>query len=130
MSKILRLFESTPGVTRPAAGSFAPMLGAVLVLGTLVGGCGDAKETQRTLPPVKLAMTPDLAPIYDDGELAYYEVRLEVPLPILAATSDRMRTLRQTDVDPYGRMPWITLEDTRVQLSWTLTNLEDRKSVV
>jgi len=33
-------------------------------------------------------------------------------------------------MDPYGRQPWITLKDVRVQLSWTLTNLDDQQHEV
>jgi hypothetical protein len=130
MSKIPSFVRHAPGVTRPASGSWTPRLGVALLLGTLLAGCGSTAETERTLPPVKLAMTPDLAPFYDDGEIAYYEVRLEVPLPILAASRDRMRALQQDNLDPYGRRPWITLKDTRVQLSWTLTNLDSEEHTV
>src|SRR5690606_16323764 len=38
--------------------------------------------------------------------------------------------LTNQPVAPYGRMPWVTLDDLRVQLSFTLTNLDDRPHVI
>jgi len=117
-----------PRARHPVWGPAAPAL-ALLAGALLSAGCG-SDETQRTLPPVQVAMNPAVAPVYDDGELTLYEVRLPVALPILAPSAADRDRLAGEPVDPYGRMPWVTLDDVRVQLSWTLTNLDDAPHTV
>ncbi|HVJ17477.1 MAG TPA: hypothetical protein VM686_18750 [Polyangiaceae bacterium] len=82
------------------------------------------------MPPSQLAMTPDLAPIYDDGEMTLYEVKGGIQFPILAPSDVQSDALWQQQVEPYGRKPWITSEDVRVQLTWTLSNLDQEGHVV
>ncbi len=95
----------------------------------LLGGCQDQAE-ERTLPSVQVAMDRSVPPIYDDGELVLYEVRVGSQLPILAPTATERATLDAAPMDPYGRTPWVTLDDVRLQLSWTITNLDDERHTV
>lgn len=117
------------GPSRPVVGRHAPAF-AIAILSALAAiGCGD-DETQRTLPSIQLAMDPSVTPVYDDGELTLYEVRVPVELPIVAPTRIQRRSLEENPVPPFERMPWVTLSDVRVQLTWTLTNLDDRAHTV
>lgn len=95
--------------------------------GTL--GCGD-EEVERSLPPAQVGMNQQVAPIYDDGEMQIYEVKSQIQFPIIAPDALTMDSLEDTDVPPYPRAPWITKEDVRVQLTWTLSNLDEVEHVV
>ncbi len=113
------------GASRPVAGPFTPaprwvLLTSSLVVATLA--CSNTEE-QKTLPSVQVAMDQSLEPTFDDGELTLYEVRLGVTLPILAPSEAQRAALEP--MEPYGTAPWLRLEDAHVQLSWTLTNLDD-----
>ncbi len=109
------------GLEHPASG--VPALGVVLLAFGLVG-CGD-NEMSRLLEPNQVAMTKDVAPIYDDGELTLYEVKRGIDFPILTPSNGAMAALDGEPTEPYGRRPWITSDDVRVQLTWTLSNLDD-----
>jgi hypothetical protein len=119
--------SASVGFLGPAVGSLAHI---AFVLGGLalgVTGCGEEEHT-RILDPVQVAMDESVPPSYDDGELTLYEVKKGVSFPIIAPSADAMAAL--DPMDPYGREPWLTLDDVRVQLSWTLTNLDDQDHVV
>jgi hypothetical protein len=96
-------------------------LPAALALASV--GCGDEGETHRMLPQ-QLAMTEDVAPIYDDGETAIYEVRLPVLLPIAAPSEQDRQALSQRNAPPFPRAPYIEPADVAIQISWTLANLD------
>jgi hypothetical protein len=120
------------GGSRPVAGRVAPVLcRSSLVLAALVFGaaCGE-DETQRTLPSIQLAMNASVAPLYDDGEMTLIEVRREVLLPIRAPSAADLEELQSSAPVPFPRRPWITLSDVRVQLTWTLTNLDEEARTV
>lgn len=107
-----------------------PLLVALALTGLGTIACSN-DETQRTLPSIQLAMNPSVAPIYDDEELTLYEVRREVQLPILAPSAEEQAELDAAPAPPpFQRKPWITLDDVRVQLTWTLTNLDDSPHTV
>lgn len=107
-----------------------PLLTSLALVGIGAFGCAN-DETQRTLPSIQLAMNPSVAPSYDDEELTYYEVRREVQLPIAAPSAEERRALdAMTPAPPFERQPWVTLDDVRVQLTWTLTNLDDAPHTV
>jgi hypothetical protein len=88
------------------------------------------QETQRTLPSVQLAMDESVAPSYDDAETQIYEVRRRVPLPVLAPSPGEAQELAGQSMPPFAHMPWITTDDLRVQLSYTLTNLDEESHLV
>jgi hypothetical protein len=132
----MRDFTGSPallaGASRPASGPSSPTLRALLVGGAALAslalaGCSGTSE-EKTLPSIQVAMDQSLAPVYDDEEMQLYEVRLGVQLPILAP-SDAERA-KLGPMDPYGTAPWVRLEDVRLQLSWTLTNLDDEPHTV
>jgi len=87
-------------------------------------GCNSGDQ-QRTLPSVQVAMDQMVQPIFDDGELKLFEVRVGSQLPILAPSDSEAATLDGEPMDPYPHKPWVTTDDIRVQLSWTITNLDD-----
>lgn len=100
-----------------------------LVGALLLAACGE-QETQRTLPSVQLAMDTSVAVSYDDLEEQIYEVRKRVQLPILAPTPTEAGNLAGEAMAPYPHAPWLTTDEMKVQLSYTLTNLDEREHVV
>ena len=125
MPKASGISSQLPGLPHPSTGASA----LALVLCALCVACGENEKTAM-MAPAQLAMTPDLAPIYDDGEMTLYEVKGGIQFPILAPSDTQSEALWQQQVEPYGRTPWITSEDVRVQLTWTLSNLDDEAHVV
>jgi hypothetical protein len=99
-------------------------------LAALAIGCGSKHEEGKTLPSVHGGMDQSLAPVYDDGELELYEVRVGTPLPILAPTPEQAAAVEAQPMAPYAHAPWARLGQVRVQLSWTLTNLDDEPHTV
>lgn len=125
----------TLGVACHALGKKAPRrglhtLGAMGALAALAIGCGSKHEEGKTLPSVQVGMDQSLAPVYDDGELELYEVRVGTPLPILAPTPEQAAEVEAQPMAPYAHAPWARLGQVRVQLSWTLTNLDDEPHTV
>ena len=126
------LFVKCAGGLRPVAGLTSPTLAAfALCLSSVaaLAGCNDTSE-ERTLPSVQVAMDQTIAPVYDDPEMQLYEVRLGVQLPILAPSAEERARLDAQEMVPYGTAPWVRLEDVRLQLSWTLTNLDEEAHTV
>lgn len=107
-----------------ASSSMGVLRGVCRALAVFACACGE-DETQRTLPPTQLALDAALPPVYDDGELTLYEVRRPVQLPIRPPSAAELARLEASVVPPYGRQPWVALADVRLQLSWTITNLDD-----
>jgi len=112
------------GLITPAMGAKSPAL-CCMLLSVLVAGCSGGDEETTTLEPIQLGMTGDLAPIYEDDMMTLYEVKRPVALPVLAPDGAGLEVLRQNPVEPYGRQPWVTIQDVRVQVTWTVTNLDD-----
>jgi hypothetical protein len=92
----------------------------------LASACGDG-DTRR-LPPVSVALSESVAPVYDDGELSIYEAKRSLMLPIVAPSDAELERLSAEPSDPFARQPWVTRADIGVQVTWTLSNLdaEDR----
>jgi hypothetical protein len=143
MREIRELFGRGAGVTRPLAGPPAPILPAVALLACLSAACG-AENQDESLPIVQVGMTctradpnvPDSAcesnvpPIYDDGEVTIYEVKKGVAFPILAPDEVARGQLNGIPMEPYGRRPWVTTDDIQVQVTWTISNLDEQEHVV
>ncbi|MGC4090277.1 MAG: hypothetical protein QM756_20845 [Polyangiaceae bacterium] len=85
--------------------------------------CGSHEES-KTIPSVQLAMDETVAPIFDDGETTLYEVRVGTQLPISAPTPAQAAEVEGQAMAPYPHAPWARLGQVRVQLTWTLTNLD------
>lgn len=94
-----------------------------LLLAGFSAGCADVEKT-HTLDPALVGMDKDVAPIYDDGETQIFEVKAEMELPLVAPDAESQAALGETSPEPYGRQPWITVDDVRVQITWTLSNLD------
>jgi hypothetical protein len=75
-------------------------------------------------------MDETIEPVYDDGETTVFEVRKQVPLPVLAPSPAVEAELAGTSMPPYPRAPWVTTDDLRVQLSYTLTNLDEQEHTI
>ena len=88
--------------------------------------CSNSGETQ-VIPPVVLGMLETTAPTYDDGETQIYETYLPVPLP-LRKPSDA--EVPKGAADPYPHPPFDLASDTRITVSFTLSNLEDKPHTV
>lgn len=87
-------------------------------------GCG-SKAEKETYDPIALGMESTGPAFYDDGQAQIYEVKRPVSLPIVAPT-DAERASLNTPLTPYPRTPWITKDDVKVQVTWTLSNLDDQ----
>jgi len=114
-----------PGRPRPALGSSAPVLG-LLAVAALSTACGNDDRT-RILPPSQVAMTKtDATPIFQTDEMAIYEVKKGLQFPIIAPETG-LPGPQDGQFEPYGREPWLSLKDVRVQLTWTLSNLDEEQ---
>jgi hypothetical protein len=126
MRKIGHFPHLFAGAVRPSAGVLSPTL---LLLGVAFGslfavGCG-SQDNDRELQPAEVGMAPTVKAIFNDGETQLFEVKRGLQFPILAPDKASQSELDKEKVEPYGRQPWITADDVKVQLSWTLTNLDD-----
>jgi hypothetical protein len=132
MRKIGQLIGSTAGAKRLGAGVRSPQLltlGVALACASLACGCSN-QEQEQNLDPEQVGLTPDVKPIFDDGETQLFEVKRGMQFPILEPTAEQAAALASQAVEPYGRMPWVTNKDSKVQLTWTLSNLDDQEHVV
>jgi len=129
MREISRFLSRVSGVQCPWSGSIAPTLCALSLLAGLSTGCS-GEDQQESLPTIQVGMTKDVAPIYDDGEMQIYEVKKGMAFPILAPTDVARSELNKIDTQPYGRRPWVTTDDIDVQVTWTISNLDDQQHVV
>jgi len=129
MREISRFLNRVSGVQRPWPGSIAPALCGLSLLAGLSAGCS-SEDQQQSLPTIQVGMNQDVAPIYDDGEMQIYEVKKGVAFPILAPNDTTRSELSKIDMEPYGRRPWVTTDDIDVQVTWTISNLDDKQHVV
>lgn len=105
--------------------SFA-MRERTLALGFALGAAamGCSSEETRQLEPTAIAMTDETAPFYDDGEVTLYQVSADVLLPVRPPSESERQSLAQA-VPPFDHAPWITPDKLRVQVTWTLANLDE-----
>ncbi|HEX3773633.1 MAG TPA: hypothetical protein VHV51_04160 [Polyangiaceae bacterium] len=125
--KFGHFLRSFAGATRPVAGVLSPtltLLGVAFGCSLFALGCG-SKDEDRNLSPSEVGMTTSVAPIFSDGETTLYEVKRGFQFPILKPDADAQAALNKNKVEPYGREPWITADDVKVQVTWTLTNLDN-----
>ena len=120
------------GAMRPFAGATRPTLSltAVALGGVLFAAGCSSKTEDRNLDPQDVGMTSSVAPIFDDGETQLFEVKRGFQFPILKPDQASQAALNKEKVEPYGRMPWITADDVKVQVTWTLSNLDDQEHAV
>jgi len=117
------------GLSLPIPGYLTPMLGGLTLAALLSVGCGSA-DHEESLPTIQVGMTEAVAPIYDDGEMTIYEVKKGVAFPILHAPEGELPAPEDGSYEPYGREPWVTTDDIDVQVTWTLSNLDDEERVI
>lgn len=132
MRKIGHFSHFVAGAGRPVTGVLRPTLhalGVVFACSLFAVGCG-SKEQDRNLQPAQVGLTKDVMPIFDDGQTQLFEVKKGLQFPIIQPDRDSQSALDKQDTEPYGRQPWITTDDVKVQLTWTLTNLDTEEHVV
>ena len=96
-----------------------------LAAGLAVAACqsGDAQVT----PPVVLGMTSTMPAFYSDAQNTIYQVKVGVPLPMRKPTDAERSSVK---TPPYPRMPFLLESDVRIEIRWTLTNLDDAPHTV
>jgi len=125
-----RLFrDRARGLRGPLTGSLTPKLSALVGVALLSVGCSSG-DHEESLPTVQVGMTEAVAPIYDDGEMQIFEVKKGIAFPILQPSAPAVAELGRTNVEPYGRKPWVTTDDIDVQVTWTISNLDDEERVI
>jgi hypothetical protein len=85
-------------------------------------GCVGTDANQVT-GPVVLGMNSTVAPTYDDGQTKIFTAQTAVPLPIRRPTDDDLKG--RMPVDPFPRSPWLVVDDVRLEMRFTLSNLDD-----
>jgi hypothetical protein len=101
--------------------------GGLLAATLAIAGCGG--DRTRGLDPVAFAMTSNVTPFYDDGELKLYETQSPVNLPI-KKPSDPERAALGGAIGPFSHHPWVTTDQVSVQVTWTLANLDKEDHAV
>lgn len=110
-----------PRPRRPLA---VPATGLLLALGLVpaLGACVNNDANQVT-PPVALGMSKTIAPFYSDQQITIYQVETPVTLPVRRPTDGEAKALGKAD--PYPRAPFLHADDLRVEIRFTLSNLDD-----
>ena len=97
---------------------------ALLALSAAASGCNGGAADQVTAPVV-LGMTSTMMPTYSDGNVSLYQVELAVPLPVRKMTGSDVRAAGAAPAGtPYPRGVFLRAEDERVEVHYTLTNLD------
>jgi hypothetical protein len=115
------------GAVRPLAGVLGPRataFGVAVACCVCAVGCGSSAQ-DRNLQPSEVGLTLNTPPIFDDGQTKLFEVKRGLQFPILQPDATQSKGLGK-DVEPYGKTPWITNQDVKVQLTWTLSNLDQK----
>jgi hypothetical protein len=103
----------------------AVTLGAsVLTFGALASACAN-RDTNQVTSPVVVGMSETIAPYYSDGQTTIYQVEKEVPLPMRPPTAAERNALGEAD--PFPRAPFLRACDVRLEIRFTLTNLDDKQ---
>jgi hypothetical protein len=91
----------------------------------LLGAC-KGKDEKRTLDPIQLGMASDTEATYDLGEDGkIYEVARAVQFPIVAPTQADIAGENGRSAPPFAHYPYLTNKDVSVQVTWTLSNLDE-----
>lgn len=106
----------------PIRAGTGPLLTLCAALAATLSACVDVDENQVT-GPIVLGMTPQLAPSYDDGQQQLYQVQIPVPLPVRKPETDEISSVKS---DPYPRFPFVGASDVRIEIRYTISNLDDQ----
>jgi hypothetical protein len=109
-----------------AAGRFPRLLGLVAIA-TIVGACANNDDNQTTSPS-DVGMTDKIAPIYSDGQTTIYQVETPVKLPFRKPTDAERQALG--DAPGLPRAPFLLASDARVEIRFTISNLDDTQHAV
>jgi hypothetical protein len=124
MQQISGSVDRRSGFDAPTSWGRPPTRWALLGLfAAVAAGCGEKDETQ-TLEPVQLGMTDQATAIYEQQDTQIFEVKLPVKLPIKAPSPADLDELAASPTPPYPRGLWLTNQDVKVQVTWTITNLD------
>jgi len=109
------------GVPRRTILQGALGLVSTLTMGTMGAiGCDPEPRDGRTLGPYLVALKADTPAVLTGPEASVFQVKRAIPLPIHDPPPDVPRT------PPYPGGVWYTPDRLRVQLSYVVSNLEDR----
>jgi hypothetical protein len=97
---------------------------ALSIAACVSAALGCSSDDMRRLDPAVVALSDAVSPVYDDGELVIYEAKTGLMLPIIAPRPDQLEVLDNQAPDPFERQPWVTPAEVRVQVTWTLSNLD------
>lgn len=87
----------------------------------VLAGCSGS--TTQHLDPQNLAMTATMPAAYDDGETQLFESYVGVNLPVRQPTQQDLATLKGA-IGPFDHHPWVTIDDVKCQVTWTLANMD------
>ena len=127
-------YEKTPtntdgrGAANPRRAGLGPHFGvgcAALVLAATA--CAGSDADQVTQPTV-VGMTDKIAPVYSDGQVSLYQVQTPVRLPLRKPTDAERGALGKAD--PFPRAPFVTAADLRIEIRFTISNLDDKQHAV
>ena len=99
---------------------------ALAAFAVFAGAC--ASEHQVVVEPVAVGMTDKLDASYDDGTTKIYQVSVPVRLPIRKPTDDERSALGASP--PFPRAPFLVSSDLRIEIRFTISNLDDQKHSV
>jgi hypothetical protein len=99
------------------------LLTSCAFVATAVLACANTDANQVT-SPVVLGMTNTAAPYYSDGNTTIYEEQQPVTLPMRRPTDDESKLLGKAD--PYPHAPFLLASDVRIEVRYTLSNLDDQ----
>jgi hypothetical protein len=138
---ITRTFSRPTGPAAPTPVGVRPRLRVLRVAALLVGagaapvvataaGCSNGSSDQVT-PPIALGMTDALAAYYSDQQISIYEVQKPVPLPVRAPSDQEVQALGPAPAGtPYPRAPYLKVDDERVEVHYTISNIDDHQHTV
>lgn len=122
---MLRSFLESLSSGVSARGRALTSAGLVALSSAVALGCGGNEET-RTLQPVQVALSDQMAPISAGEDLEYYEVKRSVLLPVRAPSREAQRNLNQNPVSPYPSQPFVTFNDVEIQVTYVISNLDEQ----
>jgi hypothetical protein len=100
---------------------------SLVVCAAFTAGCNATSDDQVTSPTV-LGMTASLTPAYNDGQEMIFQVKTPVALPYRKPTAAETAALGPQD--PYPHFPFLQKSDSRVNIRYTISNLDTAPHVV
>jgi hypothetical protein len=102
----------------------APRYAVCLGLATALGvvACESSTSATGEIAPDVVSMSSTVAPYYSDANLTIYWVETPVSLPV------RKGTGTEKNVTPYPSSPYALTSDYQLQISYTVTNLDNTEN--